>query len=250
MKNRWKSGSVKSSGTPDNITTLKSGYNDLITEPITNDNPSVSVTSSSSVSSSEPDKNKDKNLFGEHVLLTGEEAEKLKGFFGQDDFDSRIEEMNLYIEKIGKAAFNKKYKSHYATLLSWYRMECEKKGIKPKKILEKKMDPKKGTEIIEGARTQREDIQAKYAVGIEWWNQVINHGVDGREPLRSEINKHAFDTFIAPLIPIGKENGGKTIILFAEPDIAGWIDENYKERIQDAIGKVVRIVNAKPGEKT
>jgi hypothetical protein len=53
-----------------------------------------------------------KEKFGEfgNVLLTPEENEKIKA----KGYDYLIPELDLYIEKTGK-----KYKSHYATLLSW-----------------------------------------------------------------------------------------------------------------------------------
>lgn len=61
-----------------------------------------------------------KHKYGEYknVLLTDEELEKLKDKF--PDWQDRIERLSLYIESKGA-----KYKSHYATILSWARRDTE-----------------------------------------------------------------------------------------------------------------------------
>lgn len=86
---------------------------------------SVGVSSSSSSKSKE---NKEKDSFGEHgnCKLTPEEHNKLLVKFGQDELSYWIETIDLEAEKTGVAKFNKKYKSHYATILSWKRMREEK----------------------------------------------------------------------------------------------------------------------------
>jgi len=65
---------------------------------------------------------KDKKKYGEfkNVLLTDEEKEKLKERYGRDVALGLVEELSTGIESKGY-----KYKSHYATILSWAR----KKGV-------------------------------------------------------------------------------------------------------------------------
>lgn len=60
-----------------------------------------------------------KNIYGEfkNVKLTSEEFEKLKLKFNSTHLD-RIEALSQYIEQKGK-----KYKSHYATILTWARKD-------------------------------------------------------------------------------------------------------------------------------
>ena len=70
----------------------------------------------------EPKKKKPvKHKYGEYnnVLLTDEELDKLKTKF--PDWENRIENLSLYIESKGA-----RYKSHYATILSWARREYPK----------------------------------------------------------------------------------------------------------------------------
>ena len=56
-----------------------------------------------------------------NVLLSDEEQSKLKARF-PDDYEDRIERLSAYIESSGK-----RYKSHYATILSWARREAQTK---------------------------------------------------------------------------------------------------------------------------
>ena len=62
-----------------------------------------------------------KHKYGEYknVLLTDDELEKLKDKF--PDWQDRIERLSLYIESKGT-----RYKSHYATILSWARRDTER----------------------------------------------------------------------------------------------------------------------------
>lgn len=59
-----------------------------------------------------------------NVLLTQEELDKLKEKF--PNFQDKIEDLSIYLEKYP----NKKYSSHYATLLSWYRKEQKERSKK------------------------------------------------------------------------------------------------------------------------
>lgn len=69
-------------------------------------------------------KNQKKSSYGEfqNVKLTDEEYEKLEKRLGQRACKLYIDKLDLYIEQFGKD----KYKSHYATLLNWYRRDSEK----------------------------------------------------------------------------------------------------------------------------
>ena len=64
-----------------------------------------------------------KKKYGEmdNVLLNDSEMEKLKDKF-PNDYEERIDKLSLYIAQKGK-----KYKSHYATILSWARRD-DKQG--------------------------------------------------------------------------------------------------------------------------
>lgn len=68
------------------------------------------------------EKNK-KEKYGEfdNVQLTKEEFEKLKAAF-PSDWRDRIERLSQYLAQTGK-----RYKSHYATILSWARRDREEK---------------------------------------------------------------------------------------------------------------------------
>lgn len=61
---------------------------------------------------------KEKKKYMDVVLLTKEEYKKLIDKFGEDIAKDKIEELSLYIKSRGK---EKKYKDHYATILSWDR---------------------------------------------------------------------------------------------------------------------------------
>lgn len=79
-------------------------------------------------------KNEQKDSFGEHgnCKLTPEEHNKLLVKFGDTELAYWIETIDLEVEKQGAAVFNKRYKSHYATILSWKRLRTEKgQTVKP-----------------------------------------------------------------------------------------------------------------------
>lgn len=64
-----------------------------------------------------------KKKYGEfnNVALTDDEIEKLKNKF-PNDWQQKIENLSSYL-----AQFNKKYKSHYATILNWARKDNDVK---------------------------------------------------------------------------------------------------------------------------
>lgn len=67
-----------------------------------------------------------KEKFGEfeNVRLTLEQFRKLKATFGEMDAVRRIETLSEYMASKGK-----RYKDHYATILSWHRKEQRDKGL-------------------------------------------------------------------------------------------------------------------------
>lgn len=77
-----------------------------------------------------------KNYFSEFVLLTKEEHQKLISSLGKDKTNEMINRLNDYIGQIGVAEANKKYVSHYHTILNWVRKDVKeenKKKIEGKK---------------------------------------------------------------------------------------------------------------------
>ena len=64
--------------------------------------------------------NNNKKLYGkfQNVKLTDEEYDKLKNQFS--DYEEKIDNLACYIKSKGD-----KYKSHYATILNWYRKESQ-----------------------------------------------------------------------------------------------------------------------------
>lgn len=65
-----------------------------------------------------------KEKYGEfqNVALTPDEKEELLQRIGEPEFNKYVEDLDLYIAQKGK-----KYKSHYATILNWYRRDHEGK---------------------------------------------------------------------------------------------------------------------------
>lgn len=71
-----------------------------------------------------PDQTKER--YGDFVTLTPGEHAKLIERLGEKDTVRYIERLNEYIGQIGEKAANKRYKSHYHTILSFYRRDAEK----------------------------------------------------------------------------------------------------------------------------
>lgn len=69
--------------------------------------------------------NETKNKYGtfENVILTDKEYEKLKEKYPHT-YEEKIDSLSYYIESKGN-----KYKSHYATILSWQRKEKREEGF-------------------------------------------------------------------------------------------------------------------------
>jgi len=69
---------------------------------------------------------KTKNTYGDFVLLTDNEYQKLVQQFGEQGTKDRIEALN---DGIGSKGY--KYKSHYHTILSWERKNAKSEVQKP-----------------------------------------------------------------------------------------------------------------------
>ena len=96
----------------------------------------VSIDKVSIEGSGEPKKTKPtKHKYGEYknVLLTDEELEKLRNEYF--DIDERIEKLSSYIASTGKS-----YKSHYATIRNWARMEKERNQRKQTNKVAQQLD--------------------------------------------------------------------------------------------------------------
>ena len=67
-----------------------------------------------------------KKVYGEfnNILLTEDEYQKLTGRFGEADCCRRIDDLSM-----GIASKGYKYKSHYATILSWDRLEKKRNPV-------------------------------------------------------------------------------------------------------------------------
>lgn len=89
--------------------------------------------------SSSKEKKSLKNPYGEfkNVLLSDQELEKLKERFAYD-WKDRIDKLSYYIESKGK-----KYKSHYATILSWARKEEQENQVPKRQLTNTQISNKK-----------------------------------------------------------------------------------------------------------
>jgi phage replication O-like protein O len=74
-----------------------------------------------------------KRLFFDFVYLTEDEHTKLVEKYGKRQADDYIEAINLVIGQKGEAAFNRKYASHYFTLLNWIRRGFIQSTIEPER---------------------------------------------------------------------------------------------------------------------
>jgi len=102
-------------------------------------------------------KTKNKDIYGEfnNVLLTDTEYKKLVDKFGDDGTKTRIENLSLGISSKGY-----KYKSHYATILNWERME-RGKGETSKRVTANR--PARAEDFSDpGALAERERIDRQY----------------------------------------------------------------------------------------
>lgn len=96
---------------------------------ISNSSINNSINNNKSKSSPEKVKEKQKKIkrsYGEfkNVKLTDEEVNKLKDRF-PESYEGKINDLSFYIESKGA-----KYKSHYATILTWDRKDKENESVK------------------------------------------------------------------------------------------------------------------------
>jgi uncharacterized protein YdaU (DUF1376 family) len=101
----------------------------LLVEPNTNTSSSSSNSTSSNTEEGTINTlcaKKEKVMYGEHVLLSSAEYKKLTDRFGKEATDDWIERMNLYAAS--KPQKFREYKSHYATILNWDKMQKDKDG--------------------------------------------------------------------------------------------------------------------------
>jgi len=97
------------------------------------------------------------------VKMTPKEYANLLQHMSEDERKERITDLELAIKKAGEKEFNKKYKSHYATLLSWKRLDQKKaqkttlnapgltieKNMKLAKDIERKLNGRAGNAKFE-----------------------------------------------------------------------------------------------------
>lgn len=98
---------------------------DTYQHPVTTTRPAKRQTNDQQVTTNN-NGNKEKNIYGEFVLLADDEYQKLVGQFGEEGAKDRIEALN---SGIGSKGY--KYKSHYHTILSWERKDKKPDLKKP-----------------------------------------------------------------------------------------------------------------------
>ena len=67
-----------------------------------------------------------KECYGDFVTLTPDERARLTERLGEPNTLRYIDRLNEYIGQIGPKTASKRYKSHYHTILSFYRRDAEK----------------------------------------------------------------------------------------------------------------------------
>lgn len=72
-----------------------------------------------------------KECYGDFVTLTPDERARLGERLGEPDTLRYIDRLNEYIGQIGPKTASKRYKSHYHTILSFYRRDAEKHKNQP-----------------------------------------------------------------------------------------------------------------------
>ncbi|MDD3138931.1 MAG: helix-turn-helix domain-containing protein [Lachnospiraceae bacterium] len=107
-----------------------------------------------------------KHKYGQfnNVLLSDVELEKLNAIY--DGVTSKIEDLSLYIE-----SKNAKYKSHYATLISW----LNKDGKKKKTAIPEMKVPQVNDRFINLTESEKQDLIARCIINIE--KQSVDYGM-------------------------------------------------------------------------
>jgi hypothetical protein len=70
-----------------------------------------------------------KTLHMRYVYLNEKELERMIDKIGKEQTDAYIERLDGYIGQIGPPAAAKKYKSHYDTMMNWYRKDLQEGKI-------------------------------------------------------------------------------------------------------------------------
>jgi hypothetical protein len=133
----------------------------------------------------------------ENVLLTQEELDKLKEKI--TNYQEKIEDLSIYLENNPK----KKYASHYATILTWYRKEEKQKSEKQ----QNNNNGYKRTEIVpewfnkdtEGISPTQDETDEMESILNEMTGDVQPFEVRRQalqEKLRSKYGKNASETII------------------------------------------------------
>ena len=120
-----KNGNTENGNTKNRITENRNTENGRLTN--------INITNINKTNIKETNNNivpkNNKKAYGEfgNVMLTEEEFTKLEERLGPEDRDGLIEELSCYL-----CNHPKKYKDHYATLLSWARKRSQEKGRRRK----------------------------------------------------------------------------------------------------------------------
>ncbi len=163
-----------------------------------------------------------KKLYGDYVLLTEIEYNRLCEMWGKPKTDDWIERMNIYAGSKQKKF--KEYNSHCATLINWERKRAEDNG-EIKIISSEKQEP-----------PQKELRLPK--INLKWQTRFQEKVID---PLKDEMSEQSWTAFIKPLIVIGVEKN--CVTLYISPDRVSWVKDNYSEKIVDKLGKPIKITS-------
>lgn len=101
----------------DNLDNVNLNSINSVINPVNDEHNQHSIVKDSIVNNS-----KEKERYMEVVFLTQDEYKKLIEEIGEPSTKEYVKDLSLYIQSKGK-----KYKSHYATILAWYRKD-EKQG--------------------------------------------------------------------------------------------------------------------------
>ncbi len=76
-----------------------------------------------------------KRRYLDHVFLSDQEVANLEARMGRDRCERYIERLNDYIAQIGTRKARARYKSHYHTILNWYRRD-EDETVRRVRVME------------------------------------------------------------------------------------------------------------------
>jgi len=212
---------------PDELCTLS-----VLLKGKTKVTPTPSSSSSSSTSSKEKNtlssipkesarpksKPEPKKHYGEYVLMTPAQHQKLIDDYGESTVQEYIDRMNEHVGSKGT-----RYKSHYHTAKVWMR----KDGITPREKKPQPQPPKENPSL-----KAYESLKAKCSTKtLEWFRtKIIDPCADIKPSSRF---------YIEPLIPV-KSTGTEKLLVLAAPDgeHASWVREYYQDIIEEALKEV------------